>query len=80
MDQQPQSARSDIGESVFDLLTAVAKWLALVAGVAVGTCLGIILFLMVAREYAGNKLDDLDLRNLNPSPTSSPSGVGNTFG
>lgn len=80
MTQQPQSNRSDIVESFFDALTGIGKWLALVAGVAVGTCLGIILFLMVAREYAGNKLDELDFRDLSPSPTSSPFGVGDTFG
>lgn len=80
MTQQRQSARSDISDSIFDVLTAIWKWAALVAAIAVGTCLGIILFLFVAREYAGNKLDQLDLRDLSPSPTSSPFGVGNTFG
>lgn len=80
MTAQPQSARADVGDAFFDVLAAIGKWVAQVAAIAIGTCLGIILFLMVAREYAGNKLDQLDLRDLSPSSTSSPSGVGNTFG
>lgn len=80
MTAQPQSARADVGDAFFDVLTAIGKWVAQVVAIAVGTCLGIILFLMVAREYASDKLDQLDLRDLSPSPTSSPFGVGDTFG
>lgn len=80
MTAQTQSARADVGDAFFDVLAAIGKWLVQVAAIAIGTCLGIILFLMVAREYAGDKLDDVNLRYLDPSSTSSPSGVGDTFG
>lgn len=80
MTAQPQIARRDGIDTFFEALAGILKWLAQVAAIAIGTCLGIILFLMVAREYAGDKLDQLDLRDLSPSSTSSPSGVGNTFG
>ncbi|CAM3959919.1 hypothetical protein H7J08_23340 [Mycobacterium frederiksbergense] len=79
MTEQRQFAPANVGESIFDGIAAIAKWLALVAAIAVGTCLGIILFLMVAREYASDKLDQLDFRQLSPPPSSSQSGVGSSF-
>lgn len=71
MTEQRQFKPQDVGNELLDTLGAVWKWLVLVAAIAVGTCLGLILFGFVVMELGfGHQPQDVDRYPFVSPPTS----------
>jgi hypothetical protein len=47
MTEQQRIRAQDVGNELFDALGAIWRWVVLVAAIAVGTCIGLILFGML---------------------------------
>jgi hypothetical protein len=59
---------ADVGNEALDVLGAVWRWLVLVAAIAVGTCLGITLFVMLVMDRVGQEMRQVNLDQF-PSTT-----------
>ena len=59
MPQQGIKAR-DVGDEAFDALERIGKWLLKVATIAIGTCLGLLLFVFIVVYWMGYQLRDVD--------------------
>lgn len=59
MEQQRIKAR-DVGDDAIDALERIGKWLLKVATIAIGTCLGLLLFVFVVVYWMGYQLRDVD--------------------
>jgi hypothetical protein len=78
VNEQQNTPAQDVRESllngldaVMDSLAALTRWLVLVAAIAVGTCLGITLFVVLAWHQVESKMHDV---NFNPSTTTTTTG------
>ena len=60
MNKQGPTAR-EVSDEFFDGLAAIWRWLVLVAAIAVGTCLGITLFVVVVMGLVANQMGDVHL-------------------
>jgi hypothetical protein len=66
-ERQPTRSQ-DVGKDAFNAMAALRRWLVLVAAIAVGTCLGIALFLMAAVLISGGRHVGIHIA---PSPTTT---------
>jgi len=56
---EPQRVNAqDVGNELLDGLGAVFRWLSLVAAIAVGTCLGITLFILVVIDQVSDEMKE----------------------
>ena len=66
-ERQPISPQ-DVGNELLDALGAIWRWLVLVAAIAVGTCLGITLFVLLVIKQIGDAMPDV---NFGPNATTT---------
>jgi hypothetical protein len=63
---------SDTANDVFDGIEGLGRWLGRVATIALGTFLGIILFVPVARAYVEDKIHETFSQITTPTTTTTP--------
>jgi hypothetical protein len=67
---------SETANDVFDGIEGLGRWLGRVATIALGTFLGIVLFVLVARTYVEDKIHDTFSQITMPTTTSTAPTYG----
>ena len=73
MSERQRITAQDIGGELLGAAAAIWRWLVLVAAIAVGTCLGITLFVMLVAGLIANKMHDVDFNPFTTTTTPTPS-------
>jgi hypothetical protein len=73
--QDPPLTAQVVGESALDLLSALWRWLVLVAAIAVDTCLGVTLFVVLVLGVIRDKMHDVDVTPFTTT-TTTPTHAG----
>jgi hypothetical protein len=67
---------SETANDVFDGIEGLGRWLGRVATIALGTFLGIMLFVLVARAYVEDKIHETFSQITTPTTTSTTPTYG----
>jgi hypothetical protein len=66
--EQQRITAQDVGDELLDAMAAIWRWLVLVAAVAIGTCLGITLFVVLVMGLIAGRMHDV---NFSPFTTTT---------